>query len=147
MSDTTEPTTGEVPAAAAPPPVYMPRPKRVIEFSVPMLIGTLAAVIVLGFLGGLAAQALFPAKQGATGHTGKQGVAGPAGPTGATGSAANINLSAEGVCYNVSYNNSGTVSFVDGVSVYTPTVNGTTKSCPSGNFVPLEPVPGAQPAQ
>jgi hypothetical protein len=149
MTETAE-TTSEVPATA--PPVYIPRPKRVIEFSVPMLIGTLAAVIILGFVGGIAAQAIFPAKQGPVGHTGKQGAAGPAGPAGATGSAANVNFSAEGLCFNSSYftDNAGfgtSYTWVSNVGLYTPTITNGAKSCPSGTFVPLEPAPGAQPSQ
>jgi hypothetical protein len=146
-TESTTETTGEVPVQpAAAPPVYV-KEKRVIQFSMGMLAGTIAVVLALGFLGGLAAQALFPAKQGPAGHIGKQGVAGP---IGATGSAANINLSAEGLCFGTSsysFNDSITPSLLTGAYLYTPTVTGNTKSCPTGSFVPLEPAPGASPAQ
>jgi hypothetical protein len=145
MSDTMTEATGEIPVST-PPPVYA-KEKRVIQFGIPMLCGTIIVVLLLGFMGGITSQALFPAKQGSMGHTGKQGVAGPVGPTGATGSAANINLSAEGICYNVDTTSQGGAFWVDSVSLYTPTVNGNTKSCPSGTFVPLEPAPGAAPTQ
>lgn len=155
MSDTTTetPTTGEVPVQPqAIPPVYMERPKRVIQFSMPMLMGTIIIVLVLGFAGGIAAQAFFPAKQGPVGHTGKQGPQGVAGPTGPAGSAANVNFSAEGLCFDSSYftDNAGfgtSYTWVSNASLYTPTITNGAKSCPSGSFVPLEPAPGAAPTQ
>jgi hypothetical protein len=132
------------------------RPKRVIQFGIPMLMGTIICVLVLGFVGGLVAQSLFPPAAGHNGKQGKQGVAGPAGPqgaTGATGSAANINLANEGLCfgYNTYTDNLGfgqSNTWVDSVYLYTPNVAGGAKSCSTGSFVPLEPAPpGAAPTQ
>lgn len=154
-------TTGEVPVQPAnnsgtPPPVYMERPKRVVQFGIPMLMGTIIVVLVLGFVGGLAAQAIFKPADGHNGRQGKQGVAGPAGPAGPigpTGSPANINLANEGLCFGSTTftDNTGFTSntWINNVWLNTPTVtsNGA-KSCPSGSFVPLEPAPaGAAPTQ
>lgn len=150
MTDTTEPTTGEVPAQPA--PIYMQRPKRIIQFSVPMLCATIIVVLVLGFAGGMVARAVFPAKQGAIGHTGKTGKQGPvgqAGPIGPTGPAANVNLSALGLCFSTgSYSFADTTipALLEYANLYTPTNTNGTQSCPSGSFVPLQQTPGAAPA-
>jgi hypothetical protein len=126
----------------------MERPRRVIQFSMAMLVGFAAVVLVLGFAGGIAAEGLFPAKQGPVGHTGKTGATGAQGPVGATGSAANVNLANEGLCFNSSYftDNAGfgnSYTWVSNVSLYTPTITNGAKSCPSGSFVPLEPAPNS----
>jgi hypothetical protein len=129
----------------------MQRPKRVIQFSVPMLCATIIVVLVLGFAGGMVARAVFPAKQGergAVGKTGKQGPVGQAGPIGPTGPAANVNLSALGLCFGYNTFNDTTTNYtwVTSVQLYTPTVTNGTQSCPSGSFVPLQQAPGAAPA-
>ena len=104
---------------------------------------TAIIAIVLGFGGGLASRALFPAKQGKTGLQGIAGKPGPPGNQGATGpagSAANLDLSRFGYCVNIQYGNSGTVSYVSSVEISDPIDNDGTLSCPSGTYTNLEPV-------
>lgn len=136
-TDTQAAETGQFPVQ----PLYE-KPKRVVQFGVPMLCTTIVAVLLLGFVGGLVAQTLFPAKQGPAGHEGKQGAQGPvgqAGPAGPAGNAANINLSTIGYCLNVDNVYSGGVSYVQDLSLYAPTLTNGTQSCPTGSFVPLQP--------
>jgi hypothetical protein len=148
MTDTeTTETTGAVPVVRV---VNEKAPKRVLQMSLGVGAGIILAVIVLGFLGGLVAQGLFPAAHGPAGHIGKTGKQGAVGPIGPTGSAANVNLAAEGLCFNTTYYtplDGVTPSLVTGAYLTTPTVTNGTKSCPTGSFVPLEPSPGAAPTQ
>ena len=104
MTDISDPTTQQQPTQAPYSPQPTQRPKRVMEFGIAALSIGIIAALVLGFAGGLASHALFPAQQGpagASGKEGKQGPVGQAGPAGAPGDAANINLSTIGYCVNV----------------------------------------------
>lgn len=140
MTTQTDPT-GQI---SAPAPAYEPsKAKRVVEFGFPALCIGIVAVLVLGFAGGIAAQSMFPAKQGpvgAQGKEGKQGQVGQAGPIGPAGNAANINLSSIGYCFNYDTQTSGTSTWVTDVTLYAPTDTNGTQSCPTGSFVPLQPV-------
>jgi hypothetical protein len=104
------------------------------------MVGILA--IVLGFVGGIASHAIFPQNQGPEGKQGIAGKAGATGPIGPTGPAANVDLSKLGVCVNVTYftDNAGfgtSYTWVNGVSIYTPTSTNGTQSCPTGMFTPV----------
>ena len=104
---------------------------------------TAIIAIVLGFGGGLASRALFPAKQGKIGPQGVAGKPGPPGNQGATGpagSAANLDLSRFGYCVNIQYGTSNTVTYVSSVGISDPIDNDGTLSCPSGTYTNLEPV-------
>jgi hypothetical protein len=141
MTSTDNPTE-QVPYMAPPAPAV--RPKRVIEFGIPMLLGTIIVVLILGFAGGIVAQSLFPAQRGPAGAQGKQGAVGQAGPQGPAGNAANINLSAIGYCFGTSsysFNDGTTPSFITDVFLFAPTDTNGTKSCSTGSFVPLENAP------
>jgi len=119
-----------------------PQSKRIVHLGFPAFCIGIIAVLVLGFAGGLASHALFPAKQGPPGLAGKQGKQGPvgqAGPQGPAGDAANINLSNIGYCVNVNYVYGGDVTYVSGVSISSPVLTDGTQSCPNGTFTPLQP--------
>jgi hypothetical protein len=139
MTDTAVPT-GQQPAYSVQP---TPRPKRVVELGVAALSIAIIAALALGFAGGLASHALFPAQQGAAGATGKQGAVGQTGAAGPAGSAANINLSNIGYCVSVDNVYSGTLSYVQDLSIYAPTLTNGTQSCPTGTFTPLQPTSGS----
>jgi hypothetical protein len=93
-----------------------------------MLLAVAGIAIVLGFVGGLASHAAFPA---------------PAGPTGPAGSSGAVPTGNLGYCFNVSYftDNAGTTSYtwVSGVTLVSPTLQSGTQSCPTGTFIPLTP--------
>lgn len=113
----------------APPPSQ----QQGIRVGVGMLaVGALLAVI-LGFLGGVVSHSLFPAPAGAQGKQGEPGRPGVPGPP---GSAANVNLSTLGVCFQENFDS--TSSVVTSVSIYSPTITNGTQSCPSGTFVPVQ---------
>ena len=147
MTDVTDPTTEQQQAQSPYPVRPTQRPKRVMEFGIAALSIGIIAVLVLGFAGGLASQALFPAKQGPAGvpgkqgHQGQQGQVGQAGPAGPPGNAANINLSNIGYCfaYNTFNDTTDSYTWVTSVSLYAPTDTNGTQSCPTGTFTPLQP--------
>lgn len=60
MTDVTDPTTEQQQAQSPYPVRPTQRPKRVMEFGIAALSIGIIAVLVLGFAGGLASQALFP---------------------------------------------------------------------------------------
>lgn len=142
MSDTEtpeEPTvqTDAVAPSAVAPVMAQPTPKPW-----GLLVATAIIALVLGFAGGIASHAIFPQKAGPAGAEGPQGKTGPqgeAGQSGAAGAAASIDLSKIGFCFNVNNNTSGTVSFVDGVSIFAPTDTNGTLSCSIGQYVTLQP--------
>jgi hypothetical protein len=136
MTSTDNPTE-QVPYMAPPAPAV--RPKRVIEFGIPMLLGTIIVVLILGFAGGIVAQSLFPAQRGPAGAQGKQGAVGQAGPQGPAGNAANINLSAIGYCFgtNTTSFTGDLTTYVTSVFLYAPNDTSGTRSCSTGTFVPL----------
>lgn len=150
MSNTGTEATGEVPTQGAP-PVYVTRPKKVVQFTYPMLGIVIAIVLLIGLTGGLLGQVLLPPRNGHRGAIGKTGVAGPVGPVGPAGSAANVDWASQGLCFD---SGTSTYSFNDGTTpplltnayayLSTPVVTNGAKSCPSGSFVPLEaaPTPG-----
>jgi hypothetical protein len=106
-------------------------------------VAVAAVALLLGFVGGLASHAIFPPKQGASGA---QGPVGQTGATGPAGSAASVDLSKIGLCVNVTTADSG-VYYVSGVSIFAPTDNAGTLSCPFGQYVNLEPtLPNGQPS-
>ena len=127
-------------------PPVAPQPKRVVQLGIPVLISAVLLVLVLGFLGGLVAQSLFPPKDGHRGARGPQGVAGVVGPVGPAGSAANVDWATHGLCFNsgtstYSFSNDPTIPpLLTNAYAYlsTPTVTNGTQSCGSGTFVPLE---------
>jgi hypothetical protein len=128
---TTDPTQ-QVPPAE---PVYMPvvaqpKPPGVMTWKVAPLIALVA--LVLGFGGGLVSHAAFPAPKGATG---------PTGPPGPSGVGTPIDLNNMGYCVSVSTMNNQTwdAFYVTNVSISAPTDTAGTLSCPSGQYVSLEP--------
>src|ERR1035437_342213 len=94
-------------------------------------VAIVAGALMLGFGGGLASHAAFPAPAGAAGPSGVVGRAGALRP------AANIDLRKIGLCVWTEYAFSGSVGYVNGVSIFPPTNNGGTLSCPYGTYVNL----------
>lgn len=140
--------TGDIPTGQVPPqqpadapPIYLQRPKRVVEFGIPMLLATIIVVLLLGFAGGVAARALFPAQRGPIGAQGKQGAAGETGPQGPAGNAQNINFQTIGYCFGYdtyAFSGGTTPDFITSIELYAPTVTNGTQSCPTGTFTPLQ---------
>ena len=134
MTDTTETQPTPTYAEHAMPPAVEPAPPRagLLGLSLAALSVVVLLALVLGFVGGLASHALFPAPQGPRGETGAAGVpgkAGATGPAGPAGPAANVDLASLGVCVNVTYGDSG-VSYVSGVSISAPVITGGTQQPP-----------------
>ena len=133
----TMPPANDIPAPNA---AETPKDKKVISVGIGVLFASAAVAVILGFFGGIASQALFPAstgaqgKQGKPGSPGSPGSAGKQGDPGPPGSAATVNLSALGICTS-SYQTGG---YLTSVYISTPVVTNGTQSCPSGEFVPVQ---------
>jgi len=133
----TMPAAGQLPES---PKMDRDDDKKSVSVGIGMLIAIGFAAVLLGFLGGIASHALLPASAGAHGKQGQKGDKGNAGQQGIPGSDAVANLSALGVCYDVTYgkdNNADSTS-VMGVYLSTPTVTNGTQSCQSGQFLPVQ---------
>ena len=127
----TMPPANDIPAPNA---AETPKDKKVISVGIGVLFASAAVAVILGFFGGIASQALFPASTGAQGKQGKPGSAGKQGDPGPPGSAATVNLSALGICTS-SYQTGG---YLTSVYISTPVVTNGTQSCPGGEFVPVQ---------
>jgi hypothetical protein len=141
MTETSAPADQSVPELQTP----VQPTKQAARVGVGMLVGVAVTALLLGFVGGMASHALFPAKAGAVGPQGLVGQAGPAGRpglAGPAGPAANIDTTKLGYCLNVTYSSSGSTSWVSGVSLQPPTIQSGTQSCPVGSFVPITATPG-----
>jgi hypothetical protein len=133
MSDTETPITDASAITVAP-----AKPHRLGRW----LAGFAIVGAALGFAGGLATHAIFPAKNGVNGQPGAQGPAGEAGPSGPQGPAGNnTDLGTVGYCFNTSYFDNQTygIDYIDNVSLTAPVNTNGVDSCPSGTFVPLQP--------
>jgi hypothetical protein len=85
--------------------------------------------LVLGFVGGIAAHAVFPAEKGSPGLQG---------PPGKSVSAASLNLGAIGLCVSSDTDTATGDLYYETIS--DPTDNDGSLSCSSGTFVNLDPL-------
>lgn len=76
-------------------------------------------------------------------HAGPTGPRGPLGPVGPQGNAGKAAQTARlGLCWSESFQNSGSVTWVDGVSIDQPVLSDGVYTCPQGDtFVSIVPQP------
>lgn len=109
------------------------------------------AAVMIAIVAGFAGSALtYVAFQPADGRIGPQGEVGPEGPPGASGPQGPPGAPAKngtpvgqlGVCFEYTTQYNDVMSWVDSVSVFSPTRRTGVVSCDYGTFVPVAPVSG-----
>lgn len=105
-------------------------------------LGGIAIALTAGAAGAGLTQLAFTPEAGSVGPAGPTGLAGSIGPVGAPGNNAasqRLDTNKVGYCFDYSYQYNSDINWIDSVSLFAPTSNNGTLSCPSGSFISLTP--------